>query len=376
MINKLLKNNEYLKNIFDSVNPRMGKIFMPFLLKNPRYLMNSLKLAKSFEKSEKLREDYAQKGIMVPPIMIFSITHMCNLTCGGCFASALGSLDYKKDRHLSMEEWEEIINQSIDLGVFTFLIAGGEPFLFENLLEIVKKYDEQLFVIFSNGTSIEDEYYKKLKSLSNVVVIISVEGDKEMTDTRRGNGVFDKAIESLKVLEKQGTLNGISVTVSKENLDFWSEENNIDYFIDKGIKILFLTEYIPTCESNDKSALISEIERYDFRQIVLKYKAEKNILIIHSPGDEEIFGGCVSAGRGFAHINSLGDLTPCPVSDIATHNLKKNTLLEGLQSVLFTEIRENGELLEKSEGPCALFENKEQVEKLRLKVGAYKTNKQ
>ncbi|MHA1277745.1 MAG: hypothetical protein ACTSQ8_11175 [Candidatus Helarchaeota archaeon] len=55
----------------------------------------------------------------------------------------------------------------------------------------------------------------------------------------------------------------------------------------------------------------------------------KQIFLLHSPGDEEYMGGCVSAGRGFAHITPMGDLTPCPVSNIATHNLTKASLREG-----------------------------------------------
>jgi len=48
--------------------------------------------------------------------------------------------------------------------------------------------------------------------------------------------------------------------------------------------------------------------------------------LIHSPGDEVLFGGCLSAGRGFAHVAPNGDLTPCPVSLLATHNLKISNL--------------------------------------------------
>ncbi len=374
MLSTFTKNNEYLTRILESVNPRMGRIFMPFLLKNPGYLKHSVKLAGNFEKSEEIRKDKLDNGIMVPPIMIFSITHMCNLTCGGCFASALGSLEYRKDRHMSLQQWKNVIEQSVELGVFAFLIAGGEPFMFEGLLDIVEEYEENLFVIFTNGTAINEDHYKRLKKLYNVVVIVSIEGDRMLTDSRRGTGVFDKALESVKKLGKCGVLSGISVTVNRVNADYWSEESNIDYFVSEGIKILFLTEYIPTCDKNEEKLLISQEERAGFRETVLKYKRDKNILIIHSPGDEEIFGGCVSAGKGFAHVNSLGDLTPCPVSDIATHNLKNHSLEEGLKSVLFTELRENGDVLEKSSGPCALFENRVEVEKLRKKVGAYKTN--
>ncbi|MDD1777757.1 MAG: hypothetical protein LUQ65_06260, partial [Candidatus Helarchaeota archaeon] len=96
-------------------------------------------------------------------------------------------------------------------------------------------------------------------------------------------------------------------------------------------------------------------------------------LLIHSPGDEELMGGCVSAGRGFAHITPSGDLTPCPVSNIATHNLTRSSLRQGLLSPLFKAIREQEHLLETEGTPCALFAHPEEVAALAKEVCAYRT---
>jgi len=82
----------------------------------------------------------------------------------------------------------------------------------------------------------------------------------------------------------------------------------------------------------------------------------------------------VSAGRRFAHVTPAGDLTPCPVSNIATHNLSSSTLRDGLASPLFREIRENEHLLETDGMPCALFAHPKEVEELAKSVGAYRTN--
>jgi MoaA/NifB/PqqE/SkfB family radical SAM enzyme len=217
-----------------------------------------------------------------------------------------------------------------------------------------------------------------------------VEGSKDITDQRRGEGIHEKAVGTAKRLGKAGILSGISVTITNKNYDYWIREDSVDEFIDEGLHLAFLTEYIPvaatesdrmkkdsTCSTSDpkisRELCLDSVQRKAFREQVLKFKDEKQLFIIHSPGDEELFGGCVSSGKGFAHINSLGDLTPCPVSDIATHNMRKSTLKEGLASPLFVELRENGHVLENTDGPCALFEHQEEVEALRKKLGAYKT---
>ena len=120
--------------------------------------------------------------------------------------------------------------------------------------------------------------------------------------------------------------------------------------------------------------MLSPEERAAFRKQILKFRETKSIYIIHSPGDEEYFGGCVSAGRGFAHVTPAGDLTPCPVSNVATHNLKTATLSAGFASPLFTKIRESEELLENEGTPCSLFAHPKEVAELAKSVDAYRTD--
>src|SRR6056297_3576916 len=80
-----------ITKIFNFVNPKLSRVFIPFILKNPKYLKNANKLMKNFEKAETTREKILkEEGVMVPPILILSITHKCNLSCLGCFASAVG----------------------------------------------------------------------------------------------------------------------------------------------------------------------------------------------------------------------------------------------------------------------------------------------
>ena len=66
--------------------------------------------------------------------------------------------------------------------------------------------------------------------------------------------------------------------------------------------------------------------------------------------------------------------TPCPVSNIATHNLTNSSLREGLASPLFKEICNNEHLLATEGMPCALFAHPDEVSNLAQLVGAYKTN--
>lgn len=265
--------------------------------------------------------------------------------------------------------------------------------LFPDLLELPIEFKDRLFIIITNGTAFKEHHYSQLKRLTNVVVLVSLEGDSSTTDSRRGKGVYRNAMASLQRLRGQGTITGISVTITSSNYRHWMKEEMIDDLVKSGIRVVAFLEYIPASPNSKLNGIaalpfegksldphephpqiLTQEERSQFRDRVLQYRKNKNIYLIHSPGDEEKFGGCVSAGKGFVHITPSGDVTPCPVSNIATHNLTRSTLADALEGELFSEIRENHHLLETEGMPCALFSHPEEVEALATKVGAYRTN--
>ena len=398
-------NLKILKDTLSKMNPNIGKKLIPWVLQHPRYLKSFFPLYQAYTHAQQTREVELENGLQVPLTLIISITPRCNLNCEGCYASTAGNIKRRKSSKtktstkapLNREQWQKIIKEAGELGIFVNIIAGGEPFLFPGLTELCAEFKDQTFVIFTNGTALTEVDYNLLKHSTNLAIIVSIEGSPESTNKRRGTGVYEKALKTIKSLDQIGVPTGISTTITRMNFRYWMNPENIDNLIKQNIKILFLIEYIPQAplfqskkestdhstkasldmtpsESYDHSLLLKLEERREFRAQILKFRSTKPIFIIHSPGDEEYFGGCVSAGRGFVHVTPAGDLTPCPVSNIATHNLTNSTLREGLASPLFKEICKNEHLLETEGMPCALFAHPEEVSVLAKLVGAYKTD--
>ncbi len=395
-------NIKILKDTLGKINPNIGKKLISWVLQHPRYLKSFFPLYQAYSNAKQTREKELENGLQVPSTLIISITPRCNLNCEGCYSSTAGNIQRCKSSEtktqaktlLNREQWRKVIKEAGELGIFVNIIAGGEPFLFPELIELCEEFKDQTFVIFTNGTALTEADYNLLKRSTNLAIIVSIEGSPEFTDKRRGSGVYEKALNTIKNLDQIGVPTGISATITRMNFRYWMNPENIDNLIKQNIRILFLIEYIPQtplpqpkmestdCStkssldmtSSDHSLLLKPEERREFRAQILKFRSTKPIFIIHSPGDEEYFGGCVSAGRGFAHVTPAGDLTPCPVSNIATHNLINSTLREGLASPLFKEICKNEHLLETEGMPCALFAHPEEVSALAKLVGAYKTD--
>ena len=334
-------------------------------LRNPKEIKYLLKFSKHARNATAIRKNYSENGQNIPVFLIASITSSCNLHCTGCYSRANNACsDTKPVNQLTGEEWGDIFRQAKEIGISFIVLAGGEPMLREDVLLKASKCPEILFPIFTNGTMLNDDYLKLFDDHRNLVPILSIEGDEKITDLRRGNGVYKKLRDSMKVMKKNNIIFGASLTFTKENLSNLLSRQYIDQLHDLGCKVVFFIEYVPMCEDtmnlapgdNERDMLLNEIEqlRHDY----------KDMLFMSFPGDEKASGGCLAAGRGFFHINSHGAAEPCPASPYSDINVKDTSLLEALDSRLFKSLRDEGILMDDHEGGCVLFNHKSDVERL------------
>jgi MoaA/NifB/PqqE/SkfB family radical SAM enzyme len=94
------------------------------------------------------------------------------------------------------------------------------------------------------------------------------------------------------------------------------------------------------------------------------YRSRHPALFIAVPRDEDDVGGCLSAGRGFIHINAAGDVEPCPFAPFSDVNLRNTSLRDALRSPLLSAIRDVPELARETGGGCILWKERERVQSL------------
>lgn len=334
-------------------------------IRNPKEIIYLLKFSKHARKATKIRQKHDKNGQNIPVFLIASITSSCNLHCTGCYSRANDACtDTEPINQLTDDEWEDIFIQAKEMGISFIVLAGGEPMLREDVILKASKYPEILFPIFTNGTMLNKSYLKLFDAHRNLVPVMSIEGNKEVTDLRRGDGVYKQLIESMETMKKKSIIFGASLTFTKGNLTNLLSREYIDQLHDLGCKVIFFIEYVPVNQKttnlapndNERELLLSELEhlREDY----------KDMLFMSFPGDEKTSGGCLAAGRGFFHINSHGGAEPCPASPYSDINVKDTSLLEALNSKLFQSLREEGILMDDHEGGCVLFEHKSDVERL------------
>ena len=329
-------------------------------VRNPFQALTFIRTIFWLKKAARVRDKYKLNGYLIPSILIFSITNKCNLNCKGCYNKSFHSSDSKE---LSDEKLFQITEEAKELGVSFFVISGGEPFLRPVLLDIMKEYPEIIFLVFTNGTLINEQMIASFKKQKNVVPLISLEGDREETDERRGQGTFDQLIQTMVQLRKQSIFFGLSLTLARENFSTIISESFINKFNQGGCKFFLFLEYTPAQEGTEDWILTAD-QRAQMKDMVQYYRSKYSSLFIAVPWDLDDVGGCLSAGRGFVHINAKGDLEPCPFAPFSDTNVRDYSLKDALQSQLFEKIRHIPELSKEKGGGCVLWKEREMVQSL------------
>ncbi|HEY3314909.1 MAG TPA: radical SAM protein [Bacillota bacterium] len=303
------------------------------------------------------RQRNAAAGLPVPPLMIASVTRQCNLHCLGCYDRAQG---HRGGGEMSRERLEKVIAEARDLGMAIILLAGGEPLLRPDILDITAAFPEVIFPVFTNGLLIDEAMTARLKRQRNVIPVVSLEGDPDDTDQRRGEGVFERLRPVISGLAGRGVFFGVSLTVTARNHQLVTDEAFIRSLMGLGARLFFFVEYVPVAPGTDDWVL-SDGQRASLLTAVEGFRAHLPGLFVAFPGDEEASGGCVAAGRGFIHVSPEGRVEPCPFAPYSDADLGVMTLSEALRSPLLRTIRESRDRLRETRGGCALWREREWV---------------
>jgi MoaA/NifB/PqqE/SkfB family radical SAM enzyme len=334
-------------------------------VKNPKESAYLLRFASSSKKASKKRARAERAGEHIPPFLISSITSSCNLHCAGCYSRCNeATTDKKPVDQLSGEEWKNIFDEAEDLGVSFILLAGGEPLLRWDVMEEASKKPGILFPIFTNGTFIGEKYLDLFDAHRNLVPVISIEGDREKTDSRRGDGVYDSIVSVMNELKARDIIFGASVTVTTENLKEVTSDDFLKSLSKRGCKLVIYVEYVPVTEESRELALDDSEREYLINEVVRVREQHQDMVFVSFPGDEKGSGGCIAAGRGFFHINSHGGAEPCPFSPYSDVNVRNTSLRDALHSRLFQVLKDEDILADDHKGGCVLFEKRKQVETL------------
>jgi sulfatase maturation enzyme AslB (radical SAM superfamily) len=141
-----------------------------------------------------------KNGCLIPRVLLLDPTSSCNLKCKGCWAA-----DYARGDNLSFDKLDEIVTQSEKLGIMDIYMSGGEPLMRkDDILKLCRSHRKTTFGVFTNATLIDDKFADDISEAGNLIMYASIEGTREETDFRRGEGTYDKVIAAMQRMKDRG----------------------------------------------------------------------------------------------------------------------------------------------------------------------------
>ena len=308
-----------------------------------------------------------EEGWLPPSFAVISPTMRCNLRCEGCYA-----FGYRKSGELTTDEFDRVITECKDLGIFFFTISGGEPFVREDLLDMLEKHHDAFFQIYTNGTLITDEVADRLLELGNAAPAISVEGYDKETNARRGEGTYERVLAAMARLKERGLPFGISITVARHNYETITSDRLLDFYIDRGAMFAWLFQYIPIGREPNVDLMATPEQRIALRHRVESIRRRKPIFIGDFWNDGQYVGGCMAGGRLYFHVTSNGNVEPCVFCHFAVGNIRQAPLRDILACDFFRAIRYEQPYSEHKNlyAPCMIIDNPEVLRRLVKEYGA------
>lgn len=233
-------------------------------------------------------------------------------------------------------------------------ITGGEPFFRKDIKEILlylgenKKYFT--YGILSNGSFIDDEIIQILKDTEVSFVQLSIDGNKEMHDSLRAKGDYDRVFKTAECLEKNGIRVYISFTANKANYRYlpgvaaecrkrkitklWSDRL-VPIVNGEDIKDLTITckefpDYVKTLKKAQGNVVI--------RKLFPKTQVTMNRALQFQNSDGNIYS--CSAGDSLITVDEFGNMMPCRRMPIMCGNVLKTPMREiYFENPVFKELR-------------------------------------
>lgn len=368
-VRKMIQNPDhkwmrYVNRLLDETDPHVAK-------------MTALNLGfqAAFYGTKTIRKMREVHDCNIPWLILMDPTSACNLHCTGCWAA-----EYGNKLNLSFDELDSIVTQGKELGIYFYMMTGGEPLVRKaDIIKLCEKHNDCAFHCYTNGTLVDQKLCDDMKRVGNLSLSISLEGFEDANDFRRGEGVYDKVLHAMDLLHENGLIFGNSVCYTSKNMDAVTSDEFFDLLIEHGSRFAWYFHLMPVGMKAAPDLMPTKEQReYIYHRIreVRAMEGGKEIFVMDFQNDGEFVGGCIAGGRNYCHINANGDVEPCVFIHYSGANINEVSLIEALQQPLFQAYRDGQPFNRNHLRPCPMLENPELLREMVEKTGAKSTDLQ
>ncbi len=200
-----------------------------------------------------MRQDYPIKQSVckraalknIPVSGTFELTPRCSLNCKMCYIRMTPEQMKPLGSELSIDQWIGIAREARDRGLTFLLLTGGEPFLRQDIYELLSALKAMGIIvdINSNGTLIDETVVAKLLEAPPSKINITLYGaSRETYEALCGDGsAYDRVARGIDLLKEAGFLVCLNATLTPENAH--ELEALTQFALDRGL-VLRTTGYV------------------------------------------------------------------------------------------------------------------------------------
>jgi MoaA/NifB/PqqE/SkfB family radical SAM enzyme len=175
-------------------------------------------------------------------------------------------------------------------------------------------------------------------------------------------------------LRERGLVFGVSLTITRENVEEVTSDAFIDFLLEKGVVYGWSFHYIPIGREPNPELMITPEQRAYLVERVAYIRNHKGLQLADFWNDGELTLGCIAGGRRYFHITASGDVEPCAFIHFSLDNIKEKSLMEVLQSPLFRAYQQRQPFSDNLLRPCPLIDVPAALREIVATTGARPTH--
>jgi len=240
------------------------------------------------------------------------ITKRCNKNCDYCYSNS-----HNKTKEIS----DQILNKIVDFAKEEYkhiFLTGGEPTLDNRVFSLAENNPDIMFFMFTNGSTITEEYAKAVSKFGNVIPMLAVDGStKHIHDSLRGSGSYDEVNKAIDNLNNHNVSWGYIGMVTNQNAKDILNQKFVKNMSKKGAFIARYLEYLPVGPCARKKFILTG-ENY--------YHLEKRKKEIIESGDIYIQETIQKKCTGLLSFDVDGNIKKCPFFHYSKYNLSDGNI--------------------------------------------------
>lgn len=283
------------------------------------------------------------------------LTERCNLKCTYCYEKSMKEFEnglekkWKYDDKAPFDSTVEIDKLKKFLkSTDTLIFYGGEPLIKTDKIKEIIDNISCKFCMQTNGMLLDTLPIDYLKKISKI--LISIDGNKKRDNSTKGERHYDKVLENIKKIRKEGYTGEIVARMALSKPDVYTQVKHLTTLIDKGL-------FDSVHWQIDAEFYKFDYNKKKFSKFVKEYN--KSLTKLLNYWVSEMKKGEVrkyypflgffellyynkktrlQCGAGYANftINTKGDLSACPIMN-SVENFYCGSIEKGIQKEINCE---------------------------------------